>query len=71
DDLARYDQENFYFLQAGDRYYRIDGKDDLLDALKDKKDALKKYIRENNIRFSNHMEKALIQTTAYYLQIKN
>jgi hypothetical protein len=71
DDLARYDQENFYFLQLGDRFYRVDGKDDLLEALKDKKDALKKYIRDNKIRFSKQLEKALIQTTGYYLQISH
>jgi hypothetical protein len=71
DDLARYDQENMYFLHIGDRFYRVDGKDDLLDVLKDKKDALKKYIRENKIRFSKQMEKALIQVTGYYLQIRS
>jgi hypothetical protein len=70
DDPARYDQEILYFLQVGDRFYRIDGKNDLLDALNDKKDALKKYIRENKIRFSKQMEKALIQITGYYLQIR-
>jgi hypothetical protein len=70
DDLARYYQENYYFLRVGDRFYRVDGKDDLLDAFKDKKDALKKYIRKNKIRFSKQLEKALIQTAGYYLQIR-
>lgn len=71
EDQPRYDQLNFYYLRLDDRFYAVDGKDALLDALKDKKEALKKYIRENKIRFKHHLETALTATTAYYLQLSH
>ena len=71
EDQARYDQHNSYYLHLGDRFYSVDGKDALLDALKDKKEALKKYIRENKIRFKTQLETALTLTTAYYTHLSH
>ena len=71
EDAARYDQRNYYYLRHGDRFYPVDSKDALLAVLKDKNDLLKKYIRGNHIRFSRQLEKALTQTTAYYLQLSH
>lgn len=71
EEQPRYYSDDNYFLELNDKFYHVNGEDDLLDVLKDKKDALKKYIRDNKIRFRRNMEKALIQTTAYYLQIRN
>ncbi len=70
-DQARYTEASSHFLQLHDRYYRVDGEDQLLDALQDKKAALKKYIHDNKIRFRKDLEQALIKTTDYYLQIRN
>jgi hypothetical protein len=71
EEQPRYYSDDTYFLGLKDEFYRVNGQADLLDLLKDKKDALKKHIRDNKIRFRKDMEKALIQTTAYYLQIRN
>jgi hypothetical protein len=71
EDQPRYDQLDFYYLRLGDRFAPIDGKDALLDALKDKKEALKKYIKENKIRFKHRLETALILTTAHYMQLSH
>ena len=71
EEQAKYYSDDTYFLELDGKFYRVDGEDALLDVLKDKKDVLKKYIRDNKIRFRRNLEKALIQTTAYYLQIRN
>jgi hypothetical protein len=71
EDPARYNETNTMFLHLNDRFYRVDGEDDLLEALKDKKDPLKKYIRDNKIHFKKELEKSLIQITRFYLQIKS
>jgi hypothetical protein len=68
-DQARYYATSHYFLNTNDRFYRVDGIDALVKALQDKRDALKKYIRENKIHFKKQPEAALIQVTAYYRQI--
>ncbi|HEV2480746.1 MAG TPA: hypothetical protein VGS79_13810 [Puia sp.] len=70
DELARYTQHNSYFLLLDGHYWTIDDEKDLLEIAKDKKDALKQYIRKNKIRFKKNPEEALIQTTGYYLQIR-
>ena len=71
EDQPRYDQLNFYYLRLGDRFYPVDGENALLDVLKDKKDALKKYIRENKVRFKHQLQTALTLTTAYYMQLSH
>jgi hypothetical protein len=67
----KYDQTNAYFLRIDHRFYKIDSKSSLLETLKDKAAPLKKYIRQNKIRFKRHLENALIQTIGYYMQIKS
>jgi hypothetical protein len=71
EDPARYDQQNFYFLHKDGRFYSVDGRIALLEAMKDRKDALKKYIRENKLHFKKQLETALIRTTAYYMQLSH
>lgn len=65
-----YRQVDSRFLQLGDRFYRVESKGALLEILRDKKDELKKYIRDRHIDFRNKFEQALISTTEYYAQIK-
>ncbi|HEY4110304.1 hypothetical protein [Puia sp.] len=71
EDPVRYEQRSYYFLRIGSAYTPVDGESSLLAPLKDKKPTLKKYIRDNNIRFKKDLEKALVSTTAYYLKLTN
>jgi|SRR5579872_4390559 len=72
EEQAHYDQSNAYFLALDGQYFSIEGRNDLLDALKDKKNELKQYIRTNRIRFNKRdLENALIRTTDFYLQIRH
>ncbi|HLZ85775.1 MAG TPA: hypothetical protein VKQ52_00990 [Puia sp.] len=71
DEQAKYEQSNSHFLLIGNRSARVADESSLLDMLKDKKDMLKKYIRDNHIRFKKDLENALIATTSYYLKLRN
>jgi hypothetical protein len=69
DNTTKYNQLNYYFVKKGGEYYPVAGKQDLLEILKDKKDALKKYIRLNRISFKKKFEEDLVAVTAYYSQL--
>ena len=71
DEQPKYVQADRYFLLIDANAYSIHNENDLLTALKDKKDPLKKFIRKNKLSFKRqHFENSLIQTTIYYQEIK-
>ena len=72
EEQAHYDELDTYFLALDGRYFSIDGRNSLLDALIDKKPELKQFIHTNRIHFNKkEIETALIRTTDYYLQIRH
>jgi hypothetical protein len=68
---SRYIQYNNYFIRINQVYYLVDGKNALLDILNDRKDELKKYIRNNKINFKKNLESSLTVTTNYYSRLKH
>jgi hypothetical protein len=60
-----------YFLQINNHFYKISGEKSLLLLLKDRREQLKKFGKENNIRFRRDPEDAMVKTAEYYNQIKN
>jgi len=71
DEQPKYVQADRYFLLIDANAYNIHNENDLLTALKDKKDPLKKFIRKNKLSFKRqHFENSLLQTTIYYQEIK-
>jgi hypothetical protein len=71
DQQAQYVQIDAFFLLLNGSSYKIDNEKELFDILPDKKAELKRYIRKNHLSFKRHMEGSLIQTIAYYQQIKS
>jgi hypothetical protein len=65
-DPVKYVQVNTWFLVIGDKTFKVDDEDALLEALSDKKTLLKRYIRSSRLHFKTQFEKALIQTVTYY-----
>jgi hypothetical protein len=71
DEQSKYVQADRYFLLIDANAYSIHSENDLLTALKDEKDPLKKFIRKNKLSFNRqHFENSLLQTTIYYQEIK-
>jgi hypothetical protein len=71
DDQPGYVQVDRYFLLKDANAYSIRDENDLMAALKDKKDPLKKMIRKNKLSFKRqHFENSLVQTIIYYQEIK-
>jgi hypothetical protein len=71
DQQAQYLQYDTYFLLASSNSYKVTDEKEMLDILKDRKDELRKYIRKNRLSFKRSLEKSLIQTIAYYQQLKS
>jgi hypothetical protein len=60
-----------YYFRKGDTYYKVSSQGSFLNVLKDKKAALQKYIKDNNINFRQDPEVAMASLAAYYDQISN
>jgi hypothetical protein len=59
-----------YFLMVNKHYYRIRGTGSILNAFKDKKQEIKKFIRTFDIDFYDHPEEALVRIANYYDDLK-
>jgi len=68
---AKYIQYNTYYIKLKDEYYIVDGKNSMIDILKDQRDALKKYIRINKLNFKKDPENSLLLSTTFYYRLKN
>jgi hypothetical protein len=71
DEQPQYVQMNTFFLLLNGSSFKINSEKELLDILGDKKEELKKYIRRNHLSFKRHLEESMIQTIAFYQQIKS
>jgi hypothetical protein len=58
-------------LEKGSAFYTVGSKKELLNALSDRKAELKKFIRQNKLKFKNETESSLIKAIQYYDQTKN
>lgn len=66
-----FSETNDYYLKKGNVYYKIGSKGSILKLLKDKKGELQKHIKQNNIRFGDDPEFAMVKIASYYDQITN
>lgn len=71
DDSVKYVAADIYFVRLDGRYIRVEGRRSLLNMLADKRDQLKKFIRQHELNFKKDLENALRQTIHYYTQLKN
>jgi len=55
-----------YFLKKGNTWYKVDSQGAFYSVLKDKKQVLQKYLRDNNITFRETPELAMAMLAAYY-----
>jgi hypothetical protein len=60
-----------YYLRKAGVYYRVGSEGSFIDVLKDHKKELKKYLKENKIKFSKDPEKAMQLLAGYYEQLTN
>ena len=71
DEPAKYVQVDAFYVVLNGAAYKIGNQKELLSILRDMKDELKKYIRKNHLSFKRHFEESLIQTIAFYQQLKS
>lgn len=58
-----------YYLSKNENYILIRNKKDVLSALLDQKTELKRFVRENHLRFKSNLEVALTRMAQFYDQI--
>jgi hypothetical protein len=60
-----------YYVKKGNLFYKVSGQGAFLNVLKDKKQALQKYMKDNSIKFREDPEVAMAKLAAYYDQASN
>jgi len=68
---ARYAEYDYYFIKLQNAFYKVDDEHSLLEVFGNKKEELKKFIKENKLSFKKHLEEAIVKTTDYYNQLTN
>lgn len=61
-----YEPKTYYFLKKNGIYHAIASEGDILDLLADHKKELKKYIRDNKIKYRQSPADAMFMLAAYY-----
>jgi hypothetical protein len=60
-----------YYIKKGATYKSVKTKGQVLDVLNDKKQELKKYLKDNHIDYSDNKEQAMVMLLTYYDSITN
>ena len=68
---ARYIEYNYYFAFINNTFYKAGDKNEFLALMADKKDDIRKYIKDNKINFNKKREASMVQVAEYYSQLKN
>ncbi len=55
-----------YYLKKDNLYYKVGSSGSFLNVLSDKKNELKKYLKDNNIKYKSDPEQAMILLAKYY-----
>jgi len=71
DNDAKYNEYNYYYVLLNDTFYRAGDKNDFLSLVADKKNEIRKYIKDNKINFNKKREVFMVQVAEYYSQLKN
>ena len=60
-----------YYIEKGGTYFEVDGKQSVLNVLRDKKKEISHFITKKKIKFKKDFNNALVQTVAHYCEIAN
>lgn len=66
-----YVQYDYYFVLLNNIFYRADSRNAFLDIMADKKEEIKKFIKDQHIRFNKNREVSMVKLAEYYSQLKN
>jgi hypothetical protein len=67
---TKYIQYDDYFIRIHTVFFAVQGKSDLLELFKDRKDDVAKYIRSHKLNFKKNLEVSLLSATMYYSGLK-
>ncbi|MDJ1473679.1 hypothetical protein [Xanthocytophaga flava] len=67
--VVEFPAKNFFYIYKDGIYHNVSSKGSVLKLFQDQKKALRKYIRENQLRFKKDRENAIVKVTAHYDQL--
>ncbi|MEO7393574.1 MAG: hypothetical protein ABIU11_01450 [Chitinophagaceae bacterium] len=66
EDPPKFAERDKIFIRNENQFYLVNNINSILNALKDKKDLIRTFIRKNKFRFKKNIEEELGMTAAYY-----
>lgn len=67
--VVEFPAKNFFYVYKDGVYHNVSSKNSVLKLFEDQKKALRKYIRENQLRFKKDRENSIVKVTTYYDQL--
>ncbi len=64
--VVSFDEINRYYINKNNTFYEVGSKSSVLSVLSDKKKELKKFLKDNHLKFKTNKEKSLVATAKYY-----
>ncbi len=66
EDPYAFEEEDEYYIKRDKNLYLINNKNAVIDALGDKKNEVKSFIKKNKLRFKKHIEQDVMQAAVFY-----
>ena len=71
DNTLKYTAYNYYFVLLNGVFYRADDKSAFISLAGNQKEAVKKFIKSNKLKFKKNKEADMVKTAAYFSQLTN
>lgn len=62
------EEKKYYYIKKKNEYFKVNGKNDLLNIYKDQKKRIRQCIKDNNLSFKNDPDNMLIKVSTCYGQ---
>lgn len=64
--IRNFEDHNRFYIKKDGLYYQVKSKRAVLNVLKDHKKEIRRFLRKNNIRYSNNQDTAIVKIAEYY-----
>lgn len=70
EDITKFKQYDYYYVEKDGKYYSIDGESSLLFLLKDQRSEMRKFMNRKEINFKKDAAGTIVQAIQYYEKLK-
>ena len=71
DNITRFIEYNYYYVQKDDKFYPVESESDLLNIFKDQRTEIRKFLNRREMNYKKDPSGVIVRTAAYYSNFKN